>query len=53
MNNYVYNEGIIDVNKVVDLIPFRSWIWLRTKVKGFNCTIYEWMLQPSLCLDNW
>lgn len=34
-NDVIFNSGAIDVEKVMDLIIFRSWKWLKCKKKNF------------------
>lgn len=49
-NDIVFNSGSACVDKIMDIIQFRSWKWLKVKRKDFTCSAYEWFWNPSLCL---
>lgn len=51
-NNVVFYSGSINSEKVLDLIKFRSWKWLRWKKKEFYCSFYDWKSNPSICLEK-
>ncbi|XP_057444430.1 uncharacterized protein LOC130736644 [Lotus japonicus] len=51
-NNYIFNNVPLNIDKVIDGIQFKSWSWLRGKVKGFNYSIYEWQVQPCIAIAS-
>lgn len=34
----------------MELIKYRSWAWLNTKLNTFWASIFEWYSNPILCL---
>ncbi|XP_057443960.1 uncharacterized protein LOC130736131 [Lotus japonicus] len=50
-NAIIFKEGDIDIDKVIDDLQFKSWIWLRGKFKDFGCSLYEWQTHPSIYLS--
>lgn len=52
-NDVQFNREDADVNKVVDLIMYKSWSWLKSnKLDDFSYSFYVWSKEPSYCLEN-
>lgn len=51
-NSVVFREGEPELSKIVDLIQFKSWLWLKAKVKGFTFSMFEWASNPLACLES-
>lgn len=46
----------VNVERVMDLIKFRSWKWLKCKNKNFIYSSWDWSSNPHICLgvgDVW
>ncbi|GKV30901.1 hypothetical protein SLEP1_g39668 [Rubroshorea leprosula] len=39
-----------EVNIIFELVQLRSFNWIKAKVKGYSFNLYEWMMEPVLCL---
>lgn len=51
-NNLIFRNGQLDIAKMLDGIQFKTWSWLRGKLKGFQYNLYEWQAQPLLCINS-
>lgn len=50
-NNSVFRGEAVDVERIVDLVQFRSWLWLKAKARGFSVSHYEWVSNPNICIN--
>lgn len=50
-NNVIFQGKDVDLSNALELIQYKSWIWLKVKVKGFRFTFYEWLSNPLVCLE--
>lgn len=51
-NNVIFNGGDIEMSLALDSIQYRSWIWLKGRIKGFYFTMYEWTSNPLIFLES-
>ncbi|XP_057419228.1 uncharacterized protein LOC130713477 [Lotus japonicus] len=51
-NKIIFREGQIETSTALEVIQYRSWIWLKSKIKGFTFSIYEWSVNPLWCLGT-
>ena len=49
-NRKVFQDEVINVEKILDNIKFSSWKWLKGRKNGFHASLYDWSLEPMLCL---
>lgn len=49
-NRKVFQENVIIVDEVLENIKFLSWKWLKGRKKDFQATLYDWSIEPKLCL---
>ncbi|XP_057453926.1 uncharacterized protein LOC130745600 isoform X2 [Lotus japonicus] len=47
-NKVTFREGDLDFSTALDLIQYRSWIWLKAKVKGPFFSLLNGFLQRQL-----
>ncbi|KAH1079478.1 hypothetical protein GLYMA_19G250300v4 [Glycine max] len=46
-----FNQGTCNVEEVLELIKYKSWSWLREKIKGFEVSLFDWTMDPFLFLS--
>lgn len=51
-NDAVFRSREADVCSMFELIKWRTWIWIKSKLKGFDNSFFEWTTQPLLCLQS-
>lgn len=51
-NNVVFSGRGIQDGSLFEGAQLRAWQWLSGRAKGFNCSIYEWLMQPVLCIES-
>lgn len=49
--SFLFHEEEANVEKVVDLIIFRSWCWLIAKLREFSFSLFEWSMEPMMFLS--
>ena len=49
-NNVLFRQGNIDMDSVIGVIKFKSWLWYSNQMGTFRSSYYEWLSQPALCL---
>lgn len=49
-NNCIFREDVTEIDKILYLIQFKFWSWMREKLKGFNFSFYDWQAQHKLFL---
>ena len=42
-NNVVFKAGSAEVEKMVDAIQLKVWIWLKVGMRDFTYSFYEWV----------
>lgn len=50
-NAAIFKNEEVAVEKIFDLIQFRSWFWLKAKEKDFFASNHEWASNISCCLS--
>lgn len=50
-NNSVFRGATVEVDRIFESIQFRSWLWLKAKVRGFSVSHYDWITNPIYCLN--
>ena len=40
-NSLVFRGDQLDVERIIDLVQYRSWSWLSAKVQGFQYSLFE------------
>ncbi|XP_057441534.1 uncharacterized protein LOC130733395 [Lotus japonicus] len=51
-NECVFRNREPDMNSVLELIKWRSWLWIKYKWRGFASSFFEWYSSPLLCLAS-
>jgi hypothetical protein len=52
-NSVIFENGVAEVSKVVEVIKLWSWKWwLSVDKPSAICLHYEWIVEPQLCLDR-
>lgn len=51
-NRITFQNETVDFSLALDTIQFKSWLWLKGKVKGFCFSPYEWDSSPLICLGS-
>lgn len=51
-NDIVFGSAVFDHEYLLDIIQFRSWNWIRNKLKGVSFSIFEWKTSPVACLHT-
>jgi hypothetical protein len=49
-NSILYDNGIGSVETLVEKIKVSSWNWWMSRATEANCLLYEWYVEPRLCL---
>jgi hypothetical protein len=50
-NNIIFNHGVLSVTEVVDEIKAISWRWSISRLLPTPCLLYEWSVEPNICLN--
>jgi hypothetical protein len=45
-NQIVFDNGIADVEAVIDRVKTVSWKWWIARSTGSPCLLYEWLSEP-------
>jgi hypothetical protein len=51
-NKIIFDNGVFDLNGLVDDIKVVSWKWWTSKSQVPKCLLYEWIREPVLCLKR-
>ena len=50
-NNVLFNSGVVDVERIVDAIKYKVWLWLKVKEESFTFSFFEWLGNPLICMQ--
>jgi hypothetical protein len=50
-NNFIFDNGVIDLGSLVDNVKTVSWKWWLGRSKAAPCLLYEWKMEPMICLE--
>jgi hypothetical protein len=51
-NKIIFDNGVFDLNGLVDDIKLVSWKWWTSKSQVPKCLLYEWIREPVICLKR-
>jgi hypothetical protein len=52
-NSVIFDDGVAQVDKVLDELQRWSWMWwLSHDNSSASCLLYEWKMEPQLCLER-
>lgn len=51
-NGSVFRGERVEVDRIVELVQYKVWMWLRTKENNFLSSFYEWVSNPVECLKS-
>lgn len=40
-NDCIFRNESVQVENVLEQLQFKSWLWMRGRIKGFGCSLYE------------
>lgn len=49
-NGAVFRGEEVNVDRIVELIQFRSWLWIKVKGRCSLFSHYDWISQPAYCI---
>ncbi|XP_057426093.1 uncharacterized protein LOC130719485 [Lotus japonicus] len=49
-NGSVFNGVGVEVVRIVELVKYKVWLWLRTHDRNFISSFYEWENNPKECI---
>lgn len=49
-NKAIFEGGVVDVEKITELIQFKVWLWLKAKGRNFQASSSDWILNPICCI---
>jgi hypothetical protein len=49
-NDFVFNNVVVDIEDVLELIQRLSWRWFLIKKTWGSCLLYEWIWNPGDCM---
>jgi hypothetical protein len=50
-NDRIFNNKLLSVEEVVDLVKVMAWIWFLGRLTRHPCLLYEWYQEPICCLE--
>lgn len=50
-NCRIFKGEVVDWNRLLDLIQYRVWLWLKAKYCSFSYSLFEWISNPASCVD--
>lgn len=51
-NRIVFKDGIANIEGILESIQYQTWLWCKVKVGGFYYSIFEWTMNPLVCLNS-
>jgi hypothetical protein len=51
-NNIIFNNGVMVAKDVVEEVKVISWRWSISRLLPTPCLLYEWCVEPNICLDS-
>jgi hypothetical protein len=51
-NDLIFAGGLLHEESVVDRVKILAWKWFWAKCPASSCSLYEWEVQPVLCLEH-
>lgn len=51
-NKVAFQGAVGEVEAIVDLIHFRSWLWLKSTIANFSYSMFEWVHNPWECISQ-
>ncbi|GKV00746.1 hypothetical protein SLEP1_g13385 [Rubroshorea leprosula] len=49
-NGKIFRNSEYEVNRIFEIVQLRAFNWIKGKANGYSFNMYEWMLEPMLCL---
>lgn len=50
-NGVIFRGESVDIERVLDGIQFRVWIWIKAYDTSFGVSFFEWIGNPRVCLE--
>jgi len=51
-NDLIFVGGLLCEEPVVERVKLLAWKWFQAKCHASSCSLYEWEVQPILCLNQ-
>lgn len=51
-NKVIFKNGISDSSGILELIQYQSWLWCKVKVSDFHYSVFEWIMNPLVCIKS-
>src|ERR1044072_459136 len=51
-NDVIFRNSEANAESVFEAVKFRSWNWIRNLSKGFSYSLFEWNLNPLVCISG-
>jgi len=48
----IFVGGLLREEQMVDRVKLLAWKWFLAKCPASSCSLYEWEVQPVLCLNR-
>ncbi|GKV32323.1 hypothetical protein SLEP1_g40939 [Rubroshorea leprosula] len=49
-NGKIFKNSEYEVNRIFELVQLRAFNWIKGKTNGYSFNMYEWMMEPVLCV---
>ncbi|GKV42979.1 hypothetical protein SLEP1_g50328 [Rubroshorea leprosula] len=49
-NGKIFKNSVYEDNRIFELVQLRAFNWIKGKANGYSFTMYEWMMEPVLCV---
>ncbi|GKV25986.1 hypothetical protein SLEP1_g35354 [Rubroshorea leprosula] len=49
-NGKIFKNSEYEVNRIFELVQLRAFNWIKGKANGYSFNMYEWMMEPVLCV---
>ncbi|GKV40811.1 hypothetical protein SLEP1_g48412 [Rubroshorea leprosula] len=49
-NGKIFRNSEYEVNRIFELVQLRAFNWIKGKANEYSFNMYEWMMEPVLCL---
>ncbi|XP_057423645.1 uncharacterized protein LOC130717441 [Lotus japonicus] len=51
-NDIIFRNGEVDLSAALEMVKWRSWLWIKHKSSGLSCSLFEWSTHPVICLQE-
>jgi len=51
-NRTIFKQDSVDTEEIFHMAQLKTWLWLRYRMKSFNYSFSDWLLNPILCIKS-